>query len=292
MTRKPMAWLAASSVAVLVLAGCGNVKKDQFLPEYEAYKADTAERLGGVDSSIDAAAGRLGSLETATTDLGEAVDDAKNDAMASAEQGDADTLASSNQNASEMDSALRDELQAAIAAAEKAAAANAASGDDNVRSDVDAIIASARDAVMSEIDSMSSKSLGDLESLRADTANTLRKSVPVSVGTVFFGSGSVSLTEAAKKELDKSIGDIKDNPHTIVLVTGHADSRPVLSGSFMTNLELSEARARAVAKYLSSRGVGNKVVVSGRGHFQTVGGQGTMDGQKQSRRVEVSIVSE
>ncbi len=60
----------------------------------------------------------------------------------------------------------------------------------------------------------------------------------------------------------------------------------------MTNLQLSEARARAVAAYLESRGVTNKVVVSGRGHFETVGGQATMDGQKQSRRVEVAIKGE
>ncbi len=292
MTRKPMAWLAASSVAVLVLAGCGNMKKDVFLPEYEAYKADNAERLSGVDSSIGAAEGRLGSLETAATDLGEAVEDAKNDAMANAEQGDADTLASANQNATEMDGALRDELQAAIDAANKDAAANAAAGDDRVLSDVEDILGNARDGVMSQIDAMSSKSMGDIESLRAETADTLRKSVPVGVSTVYFSSGSVSLGDAAKKDLDKGIADIKDNPSATVLVTGHADSRPILGGTFMTNLQLSEARARAVAAYLESRGVSNKVVVSGRGHFETVGGQSTAAGQKQSRRVEVAIKGE
>jgi len=72
------------------------MKKDQFLPEYEAYKADTAERLSGADSSIAAGEGRLTSLEGATTDLGEAVEDAKNEAIANAEQGDADTLSSAN----------------------------------------------------------------------------------------------------------------------------------------------------------------------------------------------------
>jgi chemotaxis protein MotB len=292
MIRTPMAWVAASSVAVLVLAGCGNMKKDQFLPEYEAYKADTAERLTGADSSISAGEGRLTSLEGATTDLGEAVEDAKNDAIANAEQGDADTLSSANSNARDMDAGLRDELQAAIDAARKDAAAGAAEGDDRVMSDVESILADARDGVMAQIDSMSSKSLGDMESLRAETAETLRQSVPISVGTVYFGSGATGIGDAAKKELDKSIADIKDNPSAVVLVTGHADSRPVLSGSFMTNLQLSEARARAVAKYLESRGVSNKIVVSGRGHFNTVGGQGTMDGQKKSRRVEVAIASE
>jgi len=292
MIRKPMAWVAASSVAALVLVGCGNMKQDVFLPEYEAYKADTAERLGGADSSIDAAEGRLGSLESATTDLGEAVEDAKNDAIANAEQGDADTLSSANENARDMDAGLRDELQAAIDAARKDAAAGAAEGDDRVMSDVESVLADARDGVMARIDALSTKSLGDMESIRAATAESLRQSVPTAVGTVYFSSGATGLGDAAKKELDKSIDAIKDNPSAVVLVTGHADSRPVLSGSFMTNLQLSEARARAVAKYLESRGVSNKIVVSGRGHFATVGGQGTVDGQKKSRRVEVAIASE
>ena len=47
-----------------------------------------------------------------------------------------------------------------------------------------------------------------------------------------------------------------------LIVEGHADSRPVTSGFYPSNWELSSARAIAVVKYLNSIGVPNERLVA------------------------------
>jgi outer membrane protein OmpA-like peptidoglycan-associated protein len=286
---KRYAW-ALAPLAFALTIGCGNLKKKEFLPQYEAYKAENAAKFQTMDTSIASANMRISDLEKADTSLKEAIQDAKEEAMAAAEQGDADTLSAAKSNATELDAALRGELLSAVEAAKKAAVASAATGDEQVRKDVMEALDAAKNSAMETLNQVNSKSSSDISSLRAELNSALAKAKPVQAATVLFASGKAVLTDSAKSDLDKAVSIIKAYPNGTVRVIGHADSSPVLGGRYMTNLELSEARAKAAADYLRSKGVTNKMVVAGRGHFEPAALQSTKEGKQASRRVEVLVV--
>lgn len=279
-------------VFLALVLGCGNLKKKEFLPQYEAYKAENAAKFQTIESSLAATNTKISDLEKADLSLKEAIRDAKEEAMAAAEQGDADTLSAAKSHAMELDAALRHELLAATEAAKKAALENAAKGNEQVRQDVMVALERAKNSAMETLNQVSSKSASDIAALRAELNAALAKVKPISVATVFFASGKAILTSSAQSELDKAVSLIQQHPHATVRVIGHADSNPILGGRYLTNLELSEARAKSVADYLKKKGVTNKIVVLGRGHFEPAGLQSTSEGKQVSRRVEVVLVTE
>ena len=291
MKRTTGALVAGMLSTALLVSGCGNLKKKEFLPEYEAYKAANEQRFGADESAIAANKASIGALEAADTALMSSINDAKEEAMASAEQGDADTLSAAKSSATEADGAMRDEVMKAINAAKMDAMSSAKSGDDEVRKDAMAALEEAKTAAMKSLADNASKSASNMESLRADIANELANAIPKKVGTVFFASGTATLSNETKTALDAVAKAAAERPSALVRVVGHADSRPILSGRYLTNLQLSEARAQAAADYLKSKGVSNKIEVSGRGHFQTEGAQSSSTGQQNSRRVEVWLAS-
>lgn len=83
---------------------------------------------------------------------------------------------------------------------------------------------------------------------------------------VFFDYDTFNLKPAAKKILDGIIADIaKVSPKGAVRVEGHTDS----DGSNAHNQTLSERRAKAVADYLTSRGI-EAARITSRGYGETV----------------------
>lgn len=78
-----------------------------------------------------------------------------------------------------------------------------------------------------------------------------------------FGFDKAALKAQGKVALDAAAEEIKANPQiTNVIVTGHTDRL----GSFAYNQKLSEKRAKQVAAYLATKGVGSSVLTStGRG---------------------------
>jgi len=275
--------------AVFFVYGCGSLKKDEFLPEYEAYKTENADRFSSVETSVADTNMRIDDLESSVM---EEIQETNEETLAAVEQGDADTLAGANQTASEGDGALQDELTAAIKAAAAEVTALATSGDEATAADMMATMEEARSAVMSDIEANATKSSMDVSGLRDEIAAHLAMAIPQGVATVNFASGSSRLTDEAIATLDEAVGAIQAHPNAVVSVIGHADSRPILSGRFLTNLQLSEARAQAVADHLAGQGVANEIEVSGRGHFETVGSQGSADGRQGSRRVDVTILAQ
>ena len=129
--------LVAGIFAVGAMVGCGNLKKDEFLPEYEAYKAENEDRFSALSSADAKTASDISALQNADKTLQTAVEDAKNDAVAASEQGDADTL----EAAMKADKTLRMELDEAIAAGKKAATASAKRADRAMKKEVDAELA-------------------------------------------------------------------------------------------------------------------------------------------------------
>ena len=67
---------------------------------------------------------------------------------------------------------------------------------------------------------------------------------------------------------------------------------PALKARFPSNLELSSARADAVARYLVSKGVPqNTVSAQGFGDARPVAGNDTPQGKAKNRRVEIVIAA-
>jgi outer membrane protein OmpA-like peptidoglycan-associated protein len=84
------------------------------------------------------------------------------------------------------------------------------------------------------------------------------KIVPMPIN---FETGSDIPTVIGRKALDELLEAVKEQKPAEIIIVGHTDQR----GDPGTNMQLSEARARAVAKYLTSNGVKAKITVIARG---------------------------
>lgn len=84
------------------------------------------------------------------------------------------------------------------------------------------------------------------------------KIVPMPIN---FETGSDIPTVIGRKALDELLEAVKEQKPAEIIIVGHTDQR----GEPGTNMRLSEARAKAVAKYLTSSGVKAKITVIGRG---------------------------
>ena len=112
-----------------------------------------------------------------------------------------------------------------------------------------------------------------------------RSQQTTTVGKVFFGSGSTSITPDMKKELDRVASALKSQYRGAeVRCEGHADGAPPTKGKYKTNDALSEARAQAVKSYLAGKGVSAS-------RIEVVGMGSTSSGKsKEGRRVDIVVV--
>jgi outer membrane protein OmpA-like peptidoglycan-associated protein len=101
------------------------------------------------------------------------------------------------------------------------------------------------------------------------------------VNDVLFDVGSTSVTKS-HDNLDKVVTLLNNNPSYIVEIEGHADQ----TGDVCKNLILSEKRAKAVEKYLLSKGLSsNRIKVKGFGAAQPKDENKTKVGRAVNRRV-------
>jgi outer membrane protein OmpA-like peptidoglycan-associated protein len=104
---------------------------------------------------------------------------------------------------------------------------------------------------------------------------------------VTFDVGSYTLKPEFRATLDDVAASLTKYPNSLVDVYGHTDS----TGSDAFNQTLSENRARTVANYLTSRGVGAARIRSqGYGETMPVADNTTDEGRRKNRRVEIKIV--
>ncbi|MFT7678024.1 MAG: flagellar motor protein MotB [Planctomycetota bacterium] len=113
---------------------------------------------------------------------------------------------------------------------------------------------------------------------------------------VLFASGSADVASAGNSALVELARKISAEPHGRVFVRGHTDSDPVKKASTLKrfphgNLQLSSARSVAVAAVLTGDGhmPGGDVVVMGFGRWDPVADNGTAEGKKLNRRVEIFV---
>ena len=108
-----------------------------------------------------------------------------------------------------------------------------------------------------------------------------KSAAELGVNDVLFDVASASLTKS-HDNLDKVVALLKNNPNYIVEIEGHADQ----TGDVCKNLILSEKRAKAVEKYLLSKGLSsNRIKVKGFGAAQPKDENKTKVGRSVNRRV-------
>lgn len=101
-----------------------------------------------------------------------------------------------------------------------------------------------------------------------------------------FQTDGFTLVAASQQQLTQIADKLKACPDPKVSVVGHTDS----SGNDTINVPLSNNRAKSVADYLVSQGVGgDRVTSSGVGSAQPIAPNDTPAGKAQNRRVDITV---
>lgn len=107
--------------------------------------------------------------------------------------------------------------------------------------------------------------------------------------TVYFRSGSSTLSPQAKQDLDKIAQEAKDEKGFAIEVAGFADT----TGPAAFNQQLSQRRADAVIQYLEEQGdipIHRILAPAGLGTSHEAADNKTTAGRKLNRRVEVRVL--
>lgn len=114
---------------------------------------------------------------------------------------------------------------------------------------------------------------------------------------VLFEPGQAQLSASGLPEIDKLAQvlievsrEIPPDITWVLRVDGHTDNRPINSPQFPSNWELSAARAIAVVKYLSTRGIpSNRLLAAGFGEFQPIDSGDGDEARRRNRRIEFKL---
>ena len=106
---------------------------------------------------------------------------------------------------------------------------------------------------------------------------------------LLFDSGNDTLREPAIHVLQRIAMELKKR-NVDVRVEGHTDPRPIRTGRFHSNWDLSTARATAVVARLAMEGLSPKnLSAAGYGEFHPVAKNDTAEGMAKNRRVDLIV---
>jgi chemotaxis protein MotB len=113
------------------------------------------------------------------------------------------------------------------------------------------------------------------------------------IDTSFFEPGSSAIKPEGRRVLNRIAGNFKGLKNDF-RVEGHTDSIPIRTARFPSNWELSAARATAVARFLinQSHVSSTRVSVAAFAENHPVASNGTAEGRKRNRRVDIVILKE
>ncbi|MFI5345783.1 MAG: OmpA family protein [Elusimicrobiota bacterium] len=158
---------------------------------------------------------------------------------------------------------------------------------DNQQAKADALIREfkekqAAEALLGLMQSSRLKSSADIDVTERTIRVRLRNQL-------LFPSASAGLNADAGKTLSLLAGVLKQIPND-VLVEGHTDDVPVVSGPYKTNWELSVARAASVIELLTREGVPPaRMIAAGYGPYHPLA-PNEGGGRGRNRRVEIVIL--
>jgi OOP family OmpA-OmpF porin len=118
---------------------------------------------------------------------------------------------------------------------------------------------------------------------RAATAVESQLARFLKLSNVEFLTNSSNFTRRGLKRLQRIATLLKANMYARFMIAGHTDSR----GDAAANMDLSEARARAVIKYLIDDGLpGDRFVARGFGETRPIADNRSAEGRQRNRRIE------
>jgi OOP family OmpA-OmpF porin len=111
----------------------------------------------------------------------------------------------------------------------------------------------------------------------------------ITLKNIFFATNKSELLPESFLELDKLVLYLIETPNTLIKINGHTDN----TGNEDQNKTLSESRARAVADYLTVKGIDkSRINYIGYGSSKQISKNDTDEGKQQNRRVEFIINKE
>ncbi len=104
-----------------------------------------------------------------------------------------------------------------------------------------------------------------------------------SFGIVYFDTNKATIKPNSRPVLDNAVEYMEKNPGVKLEVQGHTDS----VGADAYNMKLSEARAAAVKKYMTDKGIdADRLETKGFGESRPAASNATKEGRAKNRRIE------
>lgn len=135
-----------------------------------------------------------------------------------------------------------------------------------------------------------SDALSDLIEAKVIVVRQTPFAIEVEIQTdLLFTSGQAKLSPSAQEILGRLAAVLKVFPNPIK-VEGHTDNVPIRSAAFLSNWELSSARAATVVHLLMNAGVSpQRMAVIGLGEYRPVASNKDEAGRNRNRRVQLII---
>jgi outer membrane protein OmpA-like peptidoglycan-associated protein len=126
-----------------------------------------------------------------------------------------------------------------------------------------------------------------ITSSTTETAGLCARSfAPIAQQTIHFRQTSVQIRESSYPLLDRLVEFAYDCRDSKIAVVGHTDS----TGDESWNVQVSLARAQAVADYLANRGISSeRLLLEGAGSARPLGDNDTVGGRERNRRIEFEL---
>lgn len=121
----------------------------------------------------------------------------------------------------------------------------------------------------------------------ADFFRTQKEGSAFVLENVQFTSGSITLDDKAREELDRLIDFLKENPKIKGEISGHTDNL----GNKASNMFVSTQRAEIVHQYLRQKGIlDNQVIYKGYGDTKPKFPNSSEENRAKNRRIEFKIL--
>lgn len=116
---------------------------------------------------------------------------------------------------------------------------------------------------------------------------------------LLFPSASDELNPTGMQQLNQLAATLKEvtaqippDIDWVLRIDGHTDHRPISTGRFPSNWELSSARAIAIVKFLSNAGIApRRLAANGFGEFHPLDNGSSEDALARNRRIEIQLTN-
>lgn len=110
---------------------------------------------------------------------------------------------------------------------------------------------------------------------------------------LLFKSGSFTVGAKGTDALKKLAGVLEQNPDIQIMIEGHTDNVPIISGSdlLVDNWDLSVKRATSIVRILLANSTidPSRLTSAGRGEYMPVADNATAEGKQKNRRTEIIL---